>query len=64
MREIPKDELKFNKLQDKYFDKFGTNYGADFGSSLSFEEHNAIMEKAIKTGQPVKQARIPRNIIV
>ena len=64
MRVIPEDERKFNELQDKYFDKFGKNYGAFFGCSLTFDEHNAIMEKALKTGVPVAEPVFRDGVVI
>ena len=64
MRVILDDERRFNELCEKYWKKFRKGYGATLGDSKTLEEHNAIMEDALKTGIPVKEPVIPDGIVI
>lgn len=47
-------ERQFEKKEDEYKEKFGSNYPIFATSCLTFEEHIVIIDKALETGEPVK----------
>lgn len=48
-----KEEKRFDKLLDKYFETFEQNYPLEVTSLLSTEEHISRIEKAIESNKPV-----------
>lgn len=47
-------ERQFEKKEDEYREKFGSNYPIFATSCMTFEEHIAAIDKALETGEPVK----------
>lgn len=47
------EEIKFDDLCDKYWDKFGEAYGLTFGDGRTLADHIRLLEDALETGKPI-----------
>lgn len=54
-----KAEIEFERLSERYYEMFGTNYPLDITSELTFNEHLNRLRKAIENRKPVKTVNVP-----
>lgn len=47
------EQQEFFKWCEKYYKKFGQNYGRTPCDTLSYKEHIALIRQALRTGKPI-----------